>query len=249
MCGQWFMTATTLFRSRYDDKKQNEKSGRAFNATKNFSILRFFSFLLFPSPSPKHGIIPTSCSFKTSEYQWRFFFRPSRAKPSFDTNYSLIIVCDIDWYVTYNGGGEKRSWVCSWNSRKPNGARVVGNGGMCRWRKNRPVCPFLFKEKRGWKNEWTRCVYTNFFHREFETFSSKNLLSSNETIQTDRSKLQFQFNIPWERVRLIVSRCHSRALFSLVGNFVVNPSREPWPSFQPGWMNSWTEGRGLLPSH
>lgn len=157
------------------------------------------------------------------------FFRPSRAKPSFDTNYSLIIVCDIDWYVTYNGGGEKRSSVCSWNSRKPNGARVVGNGGMCRWRRNRtvPVCPFLFKEKRGWKNEWTRCVYTNFFHREFETFSSKNLLSSNETIQTDRSKLQFQFNIPWERVRLIVSRCHSRALFSLVGNFVVNPSREP----------------------
>ena len=246
MCGQWFMTAATLFRSRYDDKKQNEKSGRAFNATKNFSILRFFSFLLFSSPSPKHGIIPTSYSFKTSEYQWRFFFRPSRAKPSFDTNYSLIIVCDIDWYVTYNGGGEKRSWVCSWNSRKPNGARVVGNGGMCRWRRNRtvPVCPFLFKEKRGWKNE-SACTQIFFIE------NSRHFLRKISCLRTKRSrqKLQFQFNIPWERVRLIVSRCHSRALFSLVGNFVVNPSREPWPSFQPGWMNSWTEGRGLLPSH
>lgn len=178
------MTAATLFRSRYDDKKQNEKSGRAFNATKNSSILRFFSFLLFPSPSPKHGIIPTSCSFKTSEYQWRFFFRPSRAKPSFDTNYSLIIVCDIDWYVTYNGGGEKRSWVCSWNSRKPNGARVVGNGGMCRWRRNRPVCPFLFKEKRGWKNERTRCVYTNFFFIE----NSRRSLRKISCLRTKRSR-------------------------------------------------------------
>lgn len=190
---------------------------------------RFFdSFLFFFSPPPPRNmelfrrVTPSKLPNTNGG-----FFSPLPAKPSFDTNYSLIIVCDIDWYVTYNGGGEKRSWVCSWNSRKPNGARVVGNGGMCRWRRNRPVCPFLFKEKRGWKNEWTRCVYTNFFHREFETFSSKNLLSSNETIQTDRSKLQFQFNIPWERVRLIVSRCHSRALFSLVGNFVVNPSREP----------------------
>lgn len=100
-------------------------------------------------------------------------------------------------------------------------AECVDGGGIDRF-----VRSFSKKNAGGKTNGQGACTQI-FFHREFETFFSKNLLSSNETIQTDRSKLQFQFNIPWERVRLIVSRCHSRALFSLVGNFVVNPSREP----------------------
>lgn len=97
-------------------------------------------------------------------------------------------------------------------------AECVDGGGIDRF-----VRSFSKKNAGGRTNGQGACTQIFFIE------NSRRSLRKISCLRTKRSrqKLQFQFNIPWERVRLIVSRCHSRALFSLVGNFVVNPSREP----------------------